>query len=200
MNDYQRESLKKLRDSAALDEWSLCRENTAKLLADLSEFDITQIIHKQLNEFLFAIRNSSSPAEDIQEAIEALNSVNSFDSLKQQAGIVYSLTRNRASQPGINNYRNALKLLSQPDAFGKSNKSTPEIALDVISGVLMAILDYSWGHRNTELWLRSFRHETKEDFFIRARHFISDPQVIELSKSLWIEVANDLEVALSRDN
>jgi hypothetical protein len=99
----------------------------------------------------------------------------------------------KSGQPGVNNFRNALRKVRNSE---HPESLSSDRAIDALSGILMAILSYSWGITHLELWKRSFHQQAHKDAFILAKHFWRDPNTMQLNRELWNDVANDLEAAL----
>lgn len=196
MNEQQQETLRILRVAAEQDQWNLCRENVRKLLPDVKQNDGIRIIIRQVVRFLSDFLNAHPEQQEIKKSIDGLNHLQSLEAVSEQVKSIHTLMEKNWDDPGVSNFRNALKKLARLQQFDNRSDEYFETFIEILSGTLMAILAHNWGRENLELWHRWFYRKKPGDFFILAKYFQPHPKTIELSKSLWIEIADEIEMAL----
>jgi hypothetical protein len=196
MTDIQENHLKKLRNVESTRQWNECRENVRILLTHMTEIAIVRVLLRQIARFLTDAQKTYPHDEDIIAEISQLEDVTSLKLLFESATSINVILHKRSKEPGINNFRNALKRLQKVGSIESASADYYDTILDVLSGILMAILDHQWGENNPELWHKSFWQETREDAFIRVKHFWSNPKTFQLNKALWNAVADDIESGL----
>ncbi|CAG0988682.1 hypothetical protein ANRL4_02325 [Anaerolineae bacterium] len=193
MNAAYDEQIRILRDVQGLDDWVLCRESLTMLATKLREDDAVGIILFQAR-WLPMQGLEDDPGDLLMQMVySALANVSGLASLKLSAEAIRDALESRTGTPGVNNYRSAMRELGQLKAFEVTSNTDIELFVDVVSAIMMASLDYWWGTRNKDLWLRSFEHKHREDFFIRTHHFMTDPGVIMLNNHLWKQVVEAIE-------
>lgn len=200
MNDNYRVYLAELRIAASTRQWNECRKNVKSLLTAIPQVDIARILTKQIKHFLSNASNTYPDDTDIVDEISCLVEVNSFRMMLDCVKRIYSILEKRSNQPGINNFRNALKHLMTLDVIEGSPEKYLDDLIDVLSGILMAILSHEWGNQNQDLWNKSFEQRSRSDAFILAKHFWPDPRTVALNEKLWNEVADDIEAAVTPRN
>lgn len=193
MNKHHQEVIEKFREAALdMNLWDTCRMCIAELLPEIKEADVAVIIQKRMKRFL----NDFSQSVDVSKAVETLEEdCSSFDVLTKQAQFIYSLLKDREPSPGLPNYRNVLKKLAGMKAA--RSPENVETIVDIFSGMVVAIMDYHRGSKNPEMWKKWLYFKTKEDFIEGTKYFSSDLESKELIKLLWLELAADMEIALS---
>lgn len=145
IDEYQK-ILQPLREIKSFKDWNACSNSLTQLVPHLSSHDLVQIITKLIRRFLTNALNHFPESNDLIQSLAALDSVPSFEILSKQAQVVYGLLKSRAGSPGINNYRNQLKSLAKFETFHNEMQEDIEIVVDAISGIVMGILAYYWGH------------------------------------------------------
>lgn len=197
-NETYQEALTGLRVAVSVHQWNDCQKNVSQLLLVISQIDVAYIVTRQIKRFLNDVLNNYPTDEHIIDAISSLEAFTSLPTLLDSAKRIYSVLEIRSNEPGINNFRNALKRLMNSATMRDASDEYIETIVDVLSGILMGILDFEWGNYNRELWNKAFWHTSRNDMFIRVKYFWSDPKIIQLNKELWNEIADDIEVALAR--
>lgn len=200
MNDNYQERLASLRNAASTRQWNDCRENVKSLLTATPQVDIARLITRQIKRFLSNASNTYPDDTEVVNEISSLGEVTSFKMMLDRTKRIYLVLEKRSNQPGVNNFRNALKHLMNLDVIEGSPEKYFDDLTDALSGILMAILSHEWGKRNQDLWNKSFRQEARSDAFILAKHFWPDPGTVALNEKLWNEVADDIEAALTPRN
>jgi hypothetical protein len=138
MNDQQQEILENLRNATQQDQWTLCRENLAKLLPDLEQTDSIKIIVKQAQRFLGDLARTHAEDENIGRAIEALNGVTSLEALDRQGQLIDLILDSYWNWPGVSNFRNAFKGISKPKQYFDHSGEYVDILVSIISNILIA--------------------------------------------------------------
>jgi hypothetical protein len=197
MIDNHQEYIVRLRDAASKRQWNECRESVRLLLPALPQSGIVHILTRQIKRFLSDMSHTDPNEPAISDEVSALENNKSLEKLLSTSNAIYSLLEIRCNEPGINNFRNALKCLTRAGTIDNSSDDYFDALVDVLSDILMAILDHAWGNQNYDLWRKSFWQESRDDAFIRVKHFWPDPKTIELNKELWNIVADDVEAALT---
>lgn len=194
MTNNRETNLKQLRSVESTKKWNDCRENVRLLLQHMTEVGIVRMLLRQIERFLTDVHKSYPDDKDISAEISELGDVTSLKSLLASASSINAIFEKHSSEPGINNFRNALKRLMRLESIETLSVDYYDTMVDVLSGILMAILDHQWGRNNLDLWQRSFWQKTREDALIRVKHFWPSPETVELNRELWSTVADDIEV------
>ena len=195
MSTQYTEKLRILREAA---DWNLCRESLSELAEKLNQDDVANIIVEQAKHFLLQYLERVPDDAVIAEAISVLATVKGLEDLSVRSQKIRSLLQDKASTPGINNYRNSMREIGQLVTFDHRSEEDIERFVNIISGIILASEDYIWGIDNRELWQRAFELKERKDYFIRAYHFVTDPQVIALNKTLWGQVADTVEKVIKQ--
>lgn len=195
MNQQQQETLKALRSAAEQDRWDLYREMLAKLLANLKQTASIGIIAKQAQRFLSDLSRAHPEDERIGRAIESLNDITTLDTLDHQGWFIDSLLNDYWDWPGVSNYRNSFKGISKPEQYFEHSGEYIDSLVSILSGIVIAIETNSYWGGNPEYSQTFFGSDVRKAVFMLARHH-SDPNQVAFRVSLWIEIANELEIAL----
>lgn len=192
MNEDQQHVLVRLYTAARNDQWELCRENTRELLLNVDPIDATRIIVKQARRFLDDFSHTHPEDQDIDKTVQSLSEVTSPTTFSEQAQRIDTLLQRYWAHPGVSNYRKGLKLASTLHQFGDFTSEYINTVVDTLSTIIVAIDTHNWAHLNLSLWNRMLEADDATVLSIAW----SDPESIELRKSLWIEIAFDLGAAL----
>jgi hypothetical protein len=193
MNTQYDEKIRILRDST---DWTSCRESLAVLATTLNQENVVDIILDQERQFLLRYLEDTPDDPAISKAISVMASVDGLEDLRSKSQIIRNILQGKAGTPGINTYRSAMREIGQIAAFDCTSIEDIELFVNAVSAIILATEDYVWGVKHRELWQKSFEHKNREDFFIRANHFVTDPQIIDLNKKLWSQIAEAIEKAI----
>ena len=195
MNEQQHETLETLRNAAKQDQWNLCREILAKLLPDVRQTDSIKIVVRRANRFLSDLSQFHPEDANIIKSIEALNDIKSLEALNQQGQLIDPVLEKYWDWPGVSNFRNAFKGISKPQQYFEHSGKYIDTIVSLLSGILMATTTNGYWGGNPEFSKTFFGSDVRKSVVMLAKHN-SDPKQIALRTSLWVEVANDLEMAL----
>lgn len=189
MNSEHGKYISSLKSIASLEEWDLARVSLSNLALLLNPRDVIDIINFLVREFLRVDTNNGTPIRSYYST-SSWDDINDLDSLRRAAADIKIKLKDRARTPGINNFRGAMTEIQQMTRYKPNSQDDAEIFVDAVCGIIMAILDRVWGGNNPDLWLRAFKHKTKQDFFIRANHFARDQDVLVKNKIIWSQVGD----------
>lgn len=192
MNTQYEEKIRILRHST---DWTSCRQSLAILAHTLNQEYVVDIILDQARQFLVQYLEDTPDDPAISEAISVLAGVDGLEDLSSNSQKIRDILQPKAGTPGINTYRSAMREIGQIAAFDCTSEEDIELFVNAISAIILATEDYVWGVKHRELWQKSFELKNREDFFIRANHFVTDPLVIDLNKKLWGQIAEAIEKA-----
>jgi hypothetical protein len=193
--DEQQKNLKTLRENISNAQWNLCLENMRQLLQYISRNDTLKIVLDMVKRFLIEILNNNLNNETIVYIAQNLN-FTTIDDIQEQMEKINQLFKNKYSEPGVNNFRTAIKQLLELSEFNYPSDDYINTVVNIISGLLLAITLFDWGSRKPDLWQKWFLQKSEDDVFILARYYVNDTKVIELNRIIWMQLANDIELTL----
>ena len=199
MNEQQKTTIQNLRKAALQHERDQCVVALKQLLPGIEQNDLVQIIQKWIKRFLSDLLLTYPQDSNIRKAVDAADGIRSFDSLSSLANVILVKLEGKTDPdfPGINNFRHELKVFSALQRQDSCYYADFDNAIfTFFVEILTIILSHAWGKQNPDLWHRFFYHKFPRDLSIKALYFWSDPKTIELSKSLWKELADDIESIL----
>lgn len=138
INKQQQENLENLRNAVEQDDWMLCKEILAKLLADLKQTDAVKIIVKRAHRFLSDLFRALPEDVHIARSIETLTNITSLEMLDQQGKLIDPLLDKYWKWPGVSNFRNALKGISKPKQYFEHSGEYIDTVVSILSHILIA--------------------------------------------------------------
>ncbi len=196
MNSTQQQALENLRAAAAQDQWMLCRENIIRLFPELNQSDVIKIVVNQAHRFLSDLSHIHPNDKDLVQLVEALRSATSLEMLDQQGRLIDPILQRYWDWPGVSNFRNGFKGISKPQQYFDHSGEFIDTAVSLVLTLLTAIgLNSNWGANPDDFSKTFFGPDIREAVFMLA-HNRSAPQQVEFRESLWIAIANDIEMAL----
>ncbi|SRR5260221_6252975 len=195
MNKRQQDILGNLRKAAEQDQWNLCRENIKKLLPDLNQIEVLTIVVKQVRQFLSEFSRIHTQDETIRNTPEAFKNISSLEALSEQERLIDPLLEKYWDLPGVSNFRNVFKGITKPQQYFEHPGEFVDTVVSVLSGIFVAIEMNNYWTGNPEYSKLFFGPDVRKAVFMLAgRH--SEPRNVEMRKSLWTELARDIEIAL----
>lgn len=180
--------------SKSLD-WNTCLEALKKLLPLLSRTDALRIIFVYVRQFIAGFSNDK--ILDIWNVELNYTQVQSTYQKYQNLKDLHSALENYTIEPGVSNFRNAIKKLINLIEVKEWGQTENEVLVEIFAGVLMGLLLADWGRENHELWNRWYQRESRSDMFILATDFWPDLKTKQMIRRLWHSVAKNIEDALS---
>lgn len=190
MNTQFDNAIQILRDAT---DWKMCRENLSVLAAKLTQKDVVQIVVELIRSFLLQFPENKIDDPPFKEALSMTARVEEINDLAILSQKIQTMLHPKAASPGVNNFTNAMKNIGRFVEFNNAAEEHIAQFVNIVSAIILAIEDYQWGTQYPDLWQESFEHKTKKSFFIRARYFVTNPEVIRLNKALWNIVADVIE-------
>jgi hypothetical protein len=189
------EKILRLRSEASEKQWGKCTEVLGELLRELNNDDIIKFIQAHINRFLLICQSTYPFDSDFNEAIDVIQSTDSFQELKNQIAEIVTQIDGKCDPdyPGMNGFRSSL------NEFNRLPSLSIEGILNIVSGIRTTILAHTWGTQNLELWTRWYRQETPQDKSILAKHFWSAVETQELNKANWDYTADKIQDMLMLD-
>lgn len=198
MHMNQKEILDSLRAAAERDQWNLCRDTVTMLLRVLPPAAELEIVTKHIRRFLVDFARSHPQDEDIAHFIGTVYRKTDDKALRHDVEHIETMLDKYWDEPGVSNFRNALKRLSRLSESTSCQSEYIDAVVNILSGVIMAIDIHNWGKANHSLWQLFFKDNPTAGIMTLAKHW-SDPERVQLRKSIWFDVANDIEMMLSAE-
>ena len=198
MNQDQKANLDKLWNAVELDQWNVCREIIGILLPQINPIDVAQMIAKQARRFLSDLSQFNSQDENLVQAIDLFNDIPSLEVLNQQGKQVHALLEKYWKWPGVSNFRNAMKGISKPQQYFEHDGEYKDTVVSIISGILMAIATNAYWGGNDEFSRTFFGSDNRAALMMLVKAN-KDPKNVEIRKSLWTELADEIQSAIYRE-
>ncbi len=188
------EILLSLRTFASQREWNLCRETVREMLPLLEQNNTLPIILHPSMQFLQDLLSALPQDEKIPHLIALLDEASSYEDLGARGQVLDKSLEDKSNHPGILNYRNALRKVTQLQQLEYLSNAYLDTWVDILSEILVAVLGHAWGYQNLELWQQWFYGRSREAMLIPG-YFWASPGYIALEAALWNQVADDIEAA-----
>ncbi len=133
------------------------------------------------------------------KAVELFNDIPSLEMLDQQGKQVHTLLEKYWRWPGVSNFRNSFKGISKPQQYFEHDGEYKDTVVDIVSGNLMAIAINAYWGGNEEFSKTFFGADNRAALMMLVKAD-KDPKNVEIRKSLWTDLADDIEVALHFDD
>lgn len=176
-------------------DWDACAEAFQHLAPSLSEAFLDSLVATRTSRYLQILRQQHPEAHSLRSIVAALTTVEStIASRYARLAVVVDALKSFWPEPGTNNLRGAINrylvLIFPEHKFNRDFATTN--AAEVVAGLVGALAIQKWGNANPDLWRRWFEQRTRDDFFILARYYASNPDVVAHRATLWSEVAADV--------
>lgn len=179
-----------------LDDSKPHRDHLTASAAHMNHASVLRVILSQMRHFLKQYLQHQPDDPLILEIVSLTEQADSLERLAKIAEDIRLLLKSKGIEAGTNNFRGALRNITQLKTFAPDSEEDIETFVDIISGLIMASLDLHWGRQYPDLWSRWFywiENKNKEDFFILGKYFATNDEVIALDKHLWAKVATEIE-------
>jgi hypothetical protein len=183
--------LQELYEASESSDWNGCLEALRKLLPLLSKQDALSILFVYINQFITGYSNDKTlDIWQVQLNCTQIGSTNQNLKDLHLALEIYTI------EPGVSNFRNAIKKLINLIEVKVWGQTENEVLLETFAGVLMGILLADWGRENHDSWNRWYQRESRSDMFILATDFWPSLKTKQMIRRLWQSVAKNIEDAL----
>jgi hypothetical protein len=192
----QQSALQNLRNYSSREDWSLCVESIKQLVPHIVQGHLVKIILKRAIKYLSVTLQSHQRNGNLIQAIGKLENIQSFDELGSKAALAFEFIKNEWSDPGIGNCKHALADLSTIPYLTYGSHRYFDVIVTVILNILKSLSSADYCCHNPELWRAWSQPVSKDNTFILDPVHALDPANTEFTKSLWVELADDIDAAL----
>jgi len=190
MNKEHKEKIQHMRKASADQNWESYQQALQSLVCVVNPDILLSLLIKYSRRFIM---------EFLQIRPELRDEYNQFTALEigkvseRDMDDLYEQLESEKGKPGINSFRYAISNVSKLFNLEYCSAAYSKTFLTAVSNLFIAIPGQNWGTENPDLWYRWLRGTKTEDLLILARYYSIDPQKIEICKSLWNQLTDDIE-------